>query len=195
MTPEWICIIPFFGWSSYVISFGLGQYLSFVPYIIEQVPKYLGWRGKPFFSDLWYISADDLISIQIRKVTKFIMGRSCCFWHCVFCHLVCHMWWCVAPNNFQTSTSGSRRFKSKADAPYSSISALLSLHSAVIIFHFSSNSPQTDCCCTIPIISFELSGFLFFWSYTISYNNTLYIWIRITTSTLFKTNSYTNWFN
>jgi hypothetical protein len=29
-------------WSSYVISFGLRQYLTFVPYIIEQIPKYLG---------------------------------------------------------------------------------------------------------------------------------------------------------
>ncbi len=49
MPPEWICIISFYGWSSYVISFGLRQYLDFVPYIIERVPKYLGWRGNTFF--------------------------------------------------------------------------------------------------------------------------------------------------
>ncbi len=43
MPPEWICIILFYGWSSYVICFGFRQYLSFVPYIIERIPKYLGW--------------------------------------------------------------------------------------------------------------------------------------------------------
>ncbi len=57
-------------------------------------------------------------------------------------------------------------------------------------FHFSSNSTQTDCCCTIPIISFELSGFLFFWSSTILFSSTLYIRIRIMSTTLSKTNSY-----
>ncbi len=35
-------LISFYGWSSYVISFGLREYLDFVPYIIERVPKYLG---------------------------------------------------------------------------------------------------------------------------------------------------------
>jgi hypothetical protein len=35
-------IISFYGWSSCVISFGLRQYLDFVLYIIERVPKYLG---------------------------------------------------------------------------------------------------------------------------------------------------------
>ncbi len=47
---RWICIISFYGWSSYVISFGLRQYLDFVLYIIEQVPKYLGWWENTCFS-------------------------------------------------------------------------------------------------------------------------------------------------
>ena len=52
MAHEWICIISFYGWSSFVISFGLRQYLSFVPYIIERVSKYLWRRGVSlFFSD------------------------------------------------------------------------------------------------------------------------------------------------
>ena len=49
MPLEWICKIWFYRWSSYVICFGLRQYLSFVPYIIEWIPKYLGWRGGSLF--------------------------------------------------------------------------------------------------------------------------------------------------
>ena len=146
-----------------------------------------GGGGYPFFR-LVIFFADDLISIRICISCQIHSGSFCCFWHRVFCRSVCHICYCVTPNNFQISTSGSRRYKS--DAPYSPISALLSLHPALIIFHFSSNSPRTDCCCTIPIISFELTGFLFFWSHTILYNTTLYILIRITSLTSFKTNLY-----
>jgi len=60
-----VFIISCYGWSSYVISFVLRQYLSFVPYIIERVPKYLGTRGDSLFFRLVIFSADDLISIQI----------------------------------------------------------------------------------------------------------------------------------
>ena len=49
MPPEWICIISFYGWSSYVISFGLRQYLTFVPYFTERIPKYLGIREESIF--------------------------------------------------------------------------------------------------------------------------------------------------
>ncbi len=80
MAPEWICIILFYGWSSYVISFGLRQYLDFVPYIIEQVPKYLGWRGNTFFSQTcnffrgWF---DFYTNSYV--VAKFVSGHFCCF--------------------------------------------------------------------------------------------------------------------
>ncbi len=135
MSPKWICIILFYRWSSYVISFGLRQYLSFVPYIIEPVPKYLGWRGDSLsFSDLWFFRGWFDFYTNLYKTPNSLRVIHVVSDSCVFCCSVCHMWRCVTPDNFQTSTSGSRRFKS--DAPCSSISALLSLHSALIIFSF-----------------------------------------------------------
>ena len=124
----------------------------------------------------------------VYVVAKFILDHFCCFLHRVFCRSVCLMWQCITPSNFQTSTLWSRRYL--ADTPYSPISTLLSLRSAIIIFHFSLNSPWPDCCCTIIIITFELIGFLCFWSHTNSYNTTSYIQIRTAPSSLLKTNSY-----
>ena len=66
--------------------------------------------------------------------------------------------------------------------PYAFVFSLLRCH----IF-FASNSLETVYCCTIPVISFELSGFLLLCSYTTSYSTTSYTWIRII---LYSTGSY-----
>ena len=124
----------------------------------------------------------------VYVIAKFMLGHFCCFWHHFFWRSVCLMWQCVIPSNCQTSTSRSRRYL--ADTPYSPISTLLSPCSAIIIFHFSLNSPWPDCCCTIIIITFELTGFLCFRSHTNSFNTTSYIRIRTMSSTSLKTNSY-----
>ncbi len=132
----------------------------------------------------------------VYVVAKFILDHVCCFLHCVFWCSVCLMWQCVTSSNFQTSTSWSRRYL--ADTPYSPISTVLSLRSAIIIFHFSLNSPWPDCCCTIIIITFELTGFLCFWSHMNSYNITSYI---IYTNSYYVIHIvedqilYTNWSN
>jgi hypothetical protein len=65
LSPEWIWIISFYGWSSYVISFGLRHYLSFVLYFIQRLPKYPGWRGESLFQ-ICYFSVDVLSSIRIH---------------------------------------------------------------------------------------------------------------------------------
>ena len=90
MSHKWICVILFYGWSSYVISSGLRQYLSFVPYIIEQVPKYLWRRGDSlFFSDFFcrwfdfytnsYKSPDSLRVIHVVSdiVCSVVQSATC----------------------------------------------------------------------------------------------------------------------
>ena len=49
MPLEWICIILFYGRSSYVIIFCSRQHPTFLPYIIERIPKYLGIRDESIF--------------------------------------------------------------------------------------------------------------------------------------------------
>ena len=143
----------------------------------------------PFFSDVnffrgWFEIYEFIGRRQIHFGSFLLFPRV----HRVFCRSACLMWQCVTPSNFQTSTLWSRRYL--ADTPYSPISTLLSPCSAIIIFHFSLNSPWPDCCCTIIIITFELTSFLCFWSHTNSYNTMSYIRIRTMSSTSLKTNSY-----
>ena len=99
MTRMFICTIPFFGWFPHVIIFCLRPYLSFVPYIIEWIPKYLGRRGESLFVRLCDFFCDTLIFIRIHISHQICnMGHSWSFWHCIR-HSICPLWWCITPNN------------------------------------------------------------------------------------------------
>ena len=115
----------------------------------------------PFFSDVnffrgWFEIYEFIGRRQIHFGSFLLFPRV----HRVFCRSACLMWQCVTPSNFQTSTLWSRRYL--ADTPFSPISTLLPLCSSIIFFHFSLNSHWPDCCCTIVIITLELTGFLCF---------------------------------
>ena len=78
MALQWNCIISFCGWSSYVISVRLRQYLGIAPYIIERVPRYLGWRGNTFFSQtcFFFVMRRFLYEFVHRRQIRF--GSFCC---------------------------------------------------------------------------------------------------------------------
>ena len=192
MPPKWICIILFYGWSSYVISSGLRQYLDFAPYIIERVPKYLGWRGNTFFS-----RTCDFCPRMICFLYEFVCRRQIRFRSFLLCPSIV---WSVAPTVTCDSWPLRIIFKLpileaedsfKADTSYSLISALFPLCPALIIFPFSSNSPQTVCYHRNCIISFQLVDFLFSWYHSIAHHTILYIRICLLVLSSGITNLYT----
>ncbi len=156
MPPEWICIILFYGWSSYVISSGLRQYLDFAPYIIERVSKYLGWRGNTFFSQTC-----DFCPRMICLLYEFVCRRRIRFRSFLLCPSIV---WSVAPTVTCDSWPLRIIFKLplseaensfKADTSYSLISALFSLRPALIIFLF--HPIHRKQFATIEIVSYPFS--------------------------------------
>jgi len=134
-----------------------------------------GWN--PHLSHLF--CTVKMICVQIhwsnlyKSPNSFIMGHLCCFWHCVTALSLSHV----------TVHHSKYLFKLSLLEAEDSCHMLLVLQlvpccslflnwrhvvsdSTLIIFHLSSSLPQTDCCCIIPIISFELSCFLLFLYHT-----------------------------
>ena len=98
-----------------------------------------------------------LIRIRMSPIF-FIMGHLCFFWHCVTVTNLSHVTERHSIYLFKLPVLEAEDSSNTLLVPYW---CHLVSGSALIIFHLSSNSPQTDCCSIITIISFYLSCFLY----------------------------------